>query len=248
MFPSVISLNSDNKRLLKYFILIFMVVALIWNWRYLSWAFNYGVIGDGVDYVAQKINPENALPILRYNPLASTNNTVPVISTLIVPGGDISQNNQGTAPVNVINYDYLSRPHIIEIPKISIKAPIMFSTSTNPKVFTSLLKKGTMHFPTSALPGQEGAVVILGHSSSPYWPKINYDWVFSDLNKLEKGDEVTIDFNGERYQYRVVNKYVLDKGGELKADLTKGENMLILVTCWPPGRNRQRLVVEGILQ
>jgi LPXTG-site transpeptidase (sortase) family protein len=231
---------SSRKRLVKYFLLLFALFFLIWNWKYISWVFNYNMISEGAEIVVDKINPENALPILKFSPLEG--NWPPASSSLASSG-------QVTSTIEfkeANSLDYLTGQHFITIPKLAVTAPIMFTTSTNQKTFLSLLKKGVLHYPGSALPGETGAVVILGHSSSPYWPKVNYDWVFSDLSKLEAGDIITLDFNGQKLQYKVVNKSVLNKGAELKPDLTKSKNMLELVTCWPPGHNRQRMVVEAI--
>jgi len=60
---------SSRKRLVKYFLLLFALFFLIWNWKYISWVFNYNMISEGAEIVVDKINPENALPILKFSPL-----------------------------------------------------------------------------------------------------------------------------------------------------------------------------------
>jgi LPXTG-site transpeptidase (sortase) family protein len=243
--------NKENKRLLKYFAILFLVAVFVFNWRYISFVFNYNVLGEGMDYVADRLNPENTLPILKYNPLvdnivSSTTSTINNQASSSTDLGNTLVPNNNVQPV--VSFDYLNQNHFIEIPKINIKAPIMFTTSTNQARFAALLKKGVLHYPTSALPNSEGAVVILGHSSSPYWPKINYDWIFSDLNKLSEGDNIYIDFDGQRYSYDVVKKYFLSRGAELHPDLTNSKYMVVLISCWPPGGNKQRIVVEAALK
>jgi sortase (surface protein transpeptidase) len=65
-------------------------------------------------------------------------------------------------------------------------------------------------FPDSALPGQIGQTIILGHSAPQNWPKRKYDWVFSRLNELEKEDDVIFNFNQKEYIYRVKSKKFLN--------------------------------------
>jgi LPXTG-site transpeptidase (sortase) family protein len=232
--------EKENKRLLKYFVVLFLVSAFFFNWKYISFFFNYDVLGESLNYVAEKANPENALPILKYNPLVDN-----IVVTTANPVTDVVVVNNNVQPV--INFDYLNESHYLEIPKLNLKAPIMFTTSTDTRTFAALLKKGTLHYPGSALPSQEGAVVILGHSSSPYWPKINYDWVFSNLNQLSPGDDIFIDFDGQKYQYKVTKADILLKGAELHPDLTKSKFVVTLITCWPPGGTRQRYIIEAEL-
>jgi len=99
-------------------------------------------------------------------------------------------------------------------------------------------------FPGSALPGQKGQTIIEGHSAPPGWPKIKYDWVFSRLNELEKGDEVILNFNHKKLNYYVTQKIFLNSGEEIAPkDLTNSENMLILISCWPPGKDIKRIAV-----
>ena len=153
------------------------------------------------------------------------------------------------------NYDYLAKDDyfykegIIEIPKIRIEAPVIFLEQTDKKDFEEALERGVLYYPNSALPGEEGSAIILGHSAPSNWPKINYDWVFNDLNKLETGDIIYIFFNYQRYNYKVRNKFFFDKGEEIPLpDLTNFKSVLTLLSCWPPGKDQKRIAVETVLQ
>lgn len=141
----------------------------------------------------------------------------------------------------------IDRPDGIEIPKLSLQAPLWFVQSVNPQDFQEPLKKGVAHFP-SALPGERGDAVILGHSAPPGWPRINYDWVFSKLNTLETGDEVYIIYNKKRYVYHVEGKMVLGAGqAEPNFATEQSPSKLVLITCWPPGINNKRMAVYASL-
>lgn len=105
-----------------------------------------------------------------------------------------------------------------------------------------------MLFPGSALPGEQGRTVLLGHSAPEGWPDVNYDRIFTELNSLIEGDEVYVYFNQREYVYIVRNKFFLDRGEELPQPLTNSQNMLILVSCWPPGKDLYRIAVEARLK
>jgi LPXTG-site transpeptidase (sortase) family protein len=132
----------------------------------------------------------------------------------------------------------------IEIPKIEVSAPIVLAK--NEKEVESQLKKGVVLFPGSALPGEKGATIILGHSAPPNWPKIMYDWVFTKLQYLQEGDEIFVYFNGKKYKYKVKEKVILKKGQEIPWK-DSSENFLVLISCWPPGKDVKRMAVRANL-
>lgn len=137
------------------------------------------------------------------------------------------------------------------IAKIQAKAPIMFavdSANTSPLYLKSYLERGVLFYPGSVLPGEAGKTIILGHSAPANWPKVKFDTVFSDLNKLTNDDEIQIDWAGQVYRYKVVDKVILARGDEVPDfALTNSENMLILISCWPPGKDYKRIAVAATL-
>lgn len=144
--------------------------------------------------------------------------------------------------------NYFEQENSIEIPAINITAPLLFTSQDETEYFKEYLKDGVLHYPNSALPGTQGAVIILGHSAPPGWPQINYDWVFNDINTLEPGDEIYVYFNNQRYVYKVTHKFFLEKGEEISSPpLTNSKPILLLISCWPPGKDRERIAVEAVL-
>ncbi len=131
-------------------------------------------------------------------------------------------------------------PDQLFIPKLQITAPIIEVLGNTQADFVLPLKKGVALYPLSK-PGQAGRAVILGHSAPPNWPKINYDWVFSRLGDLQEGDEIRIAYQGREYLYIVKNKLILKKGQLLP--LSESPQELVLITCWPPGLDYQRMAV-----
>jgi LPXTG-site transpeptidase (sortase) family protein len=128
------------------------------------------------------------------------------------------------------------------IPSLGVKAPLVEVASFEPKDFREPLKRGVALYPSS-LPGKKGRTIILGHSAPPSFPKINYDWVFSDLAKLKEGDEILINFNQKQYRYLVKGKKILKKGEPLTDFSDNSFSELVLISCWPPGIDYKRLAV-----
>jgi sortase A len=139
--------------------------------------------------------------------------------------------------------EFYEKEDSIKIPKIKISAPLIVVGKEDE--VKKALDRGVVLWPSSALPGEKGQVIILGHSAPPNWPKIKYDWVFSNLNSLEKGDEILIYFKKKKYVYRVEEKIFLNRGQELpKTDPEK--SVLFLISCWPPGKDFRRIAIEAL--
>jgi len=145
----------------------------------------------------------------------------------------------------LIKFEYSDKENSLEIPKIKVLAPLIFVESSDEKTLENALDRGVVHFPDSVLPGEIGQTIILGHSAPPNWPKIKYDWVFNYLNELTQGDEIFVYFNHKKFTYYVTKNFFLKKGEEPpKGDSLK--NTLILISCWPPGKDLNRIAVEAI--
>ena len=145
-----------------------------------------------------------------------------------------------------IEFEYSEQENSLEIPKIEVSAPLIFVEDID-KVYKTL-DRGVVHYPGSVLPGENGQTIILGHSAPPNWPDINYDNVFSRLNELEKGDEIFVYFEHQRFNYSVTNKFFLERGEEVPEYLTNSDNMLVLISCWPPGKDIRRIALEAKLK
>jgi len=137
-------------------------------------------------------------------------------------------------------------PDSLFIPKIGVQAPLIFSPTSSPEDIRATLKKGVLHYPDSALPSEEGETIILGHTAPDNWPKINYYHVFNRLNELEKGDEIFIYFQNKEYRYQVTKKFFVPEGAKVDyVPLTNSKFMVILLSCWPPNKGDQRIIVQA---
>ena len=96
----------------------------------------------------------------------------------------------------------------------------------------------------SALPGQQGNVVLSGHHNIA-------GEVFRNLVDLEPGDSVTLYADDRPYRYVVEDKFILkDKGEpeEIRRANARwigpfNDQRLTMVTCWPYSNNSHRVVV-----
>lgn len=122
-----------------------------------------------------------------------------------------------------------------------IKAPKMgLDTIVVEGATASALKAGAGHFPETPLPCEDGNVAIAGHRTTFGKP-------FADLEKLELGDEITLETPIGSCTYRVSTApFAVDPSEVWVADPTD-DARLTLTTCHPEGSARQRLVAQATL-
>jgi LPXTG-site transpeptidase (sortase) family protein len=132
----------------------------------------------------------------------------------------------------------------ITIPKINVHAPVAYEPSVVEANVQKALENGVVHYGNTAYPGQNGNLVIFGHSSNDWWEPGNYKFVFVLLDKLVPGDQFTIDYQSQRYTYEVTGSTVV-----LPTDVgvlnQTAEPTATLITCTPPGTSLKRLVVSA---
>ena len=137
------------------------------------------------------------------------------------------------------------------IPRINQNVPVIRVSSENlinrnwvglEKEIQTALQNGVVHYPGTALPGQNGNVVITGHSSYFPWDPGRFKDVFAILNDLVVGDKIIVYHNQKKIIYKVTEmKIVLPKDIEV---LQKTDwEQLTLITCYPVGTNLKRLIV-----
>jgi len=230
----------DNKKLIKILklaTLIYIASFLVINWNYVSWIFNYKEVSGLVE---DFFNPYPSIDAMAMDAYFYPNH-----SSLQVQNQP-SQISQTAVKTIEAKTDYTEKQNTIEIPKISITAPIVFSQSTDKSALMEDLDKGVVYYPGSVYPGQTGQIMILGHSAPAGWPKVKHDWVFSDLNNLEPGDEILIDLNNKQYTYIVKQKTIIARGAEVPT-YNSENGVLTLISCWPPGKDYQRISVQAEL-
>lgn len=104
------------------------------------------------------------------------------------------------------------------------------------------LKNGVIHYPGTALPGDNGNVVITGHSSYYAWDAGRFKDVFALLHDVKIGDRVVVYFNQKKFVYEV-NKIKVVASKDVDILGPTSSEQLTLITCTPIGTNLKRLIV-----
>lgn len=121
------------------------------------------------------------------------------------------------------------------IPKIQLKLPVYHGTEAK------VLKKGVGHIQNTAFPVGGGGThaVLSAHRGLPEAR------LFTDLDKLEKGDMFFIQVLDETLAYEVdqIKTVLPEDTGDLQP--SEEQDYVTLVTCTPYGVNTHRLLVRG---
>lgn len=135
---------------------------------------------------------------------------------------------------------------LVIIPKINVSAPVVYDVQTfNEQAVQKALERGVVHYGTTALPGQLGNNVIVGHSSNNWWASGKYKFAFVLLDKLEIGDTFILNYDSKRYVYEVTSKKVVDPKDTSVLSQNTTVPITTLITCTPAGTSLNRLVVVG---
>ena len=134
-------------------------------------------------------------------------------------------------------------PLRIEASSIGLFASVENPDSTSIAVLDESLKHGAVRYPTSARLGENGNVVLFGHSS--YLPVVlNQAYkTFDGIQKLRSGDVVTVYSSDAAYTYRVRTVLKQSAAGNDGIPLAVAGRVLTLSTCDSFGAKTDRFVV-----
>ncbi len=217
--------TERDKILLKLFLFVFLICIVVLNWSDLSWFMN---LQTAPRLISQRI--QEFIPERRQDEETKT----------------FEEKEEEEKVV------YCERDEVV-ISSIGVTAPIVETTGTTEGEYRAALDRGVVRFPEGAYPGEKGLLVLLGHSAPPGWPDINYDRVFTEIDKLKEGDKVEVCHNNKLSVYTVVNeeigKQVYGVGEDVPL-LYPGENKkeLVLMTCWPPGSSANRIGIRAVVK
>ncbi len=228
-------MNKKQKEFTKVFIFLYVVAFILINWNDVSWIFNYREVG-GLVYDFFHPYQDSSLLV---NADTSINN--------LVHTNPMAPDPQVRA-AKAQSFPYTDKENSLEIPAIGLQTPLVIGQATDNDSLMKDLDKGVVYYPGSVFPGENGQMVILGHSAPPNWPHIKHDWVFSNIENLNAGDAIVLYFDNHQYTYVVVDKAIIPQGQDVGANsLVANNNVLTLVSCWPPGKNYKRIAVEAKL-
>ncbi|MFC4652978.1 class C sortase [Lactococcus nasutitermitis] len=124
----------------------------------------------------------------------------------------------------------------ITIPQIQVRdIPIYHGDAE------STLAMGVGHMQQTSLPigGLNTHTVLAAHSG-----RVN-NTLFTNLDKLQKGDVFYIHTFNLELKYQVINIKIVNPNQVGSLSIVKGEDLATLVTCYPTGINNKRLLVTG---
>ncbi len=152
----------------------------------------------------------------------------------------INKNNtENKNEINPINTDFG-----LVIPKLDINVKVI--KNINPydaNIYQKALTQGVAHAQGSALPGETGNIFIFSHSSENFYDAIRFNSIFYLLSKLIIGDSITLYFEGNRFDYKVIEKKIINAEEISYLSPKSDKSSLTLMTCYPPGTNFKRLIV-----
>lgn len=165
-----------------------------------------------------------------------------------VPEGN-KNTNIAVVEEKKIEPEKLSR---ILIPALGIDAVLIFpeegfAGDANNFVEANL-DNGVVYYPNGVLNLLKENISFFGHSSSIH-PMAEYARVFVNLDRLKTGDEIILLAENEepiKYKVTVEPTIIPANDGEIVRP-DKGEGLITLVTCWPPGTTSKRMYVMGQL-
>lgn len=132
------------------------------------------------------------------------------------------------------------------IPKIGASAKVFANVNpSNQEEFLPILAQGVAHAQGTVFPGITGNIYLFAHSTDNFWNIGRYNAIFYLLKDLVPGDEVVVFYQNKRYDYIVSRSEVVspEDVSHIVDAQNKGEETLILQTCWPPGTTFQRFLV-----
>jgi sortase A len=204
-------------------------------------------------FAAMQLRDLNAEAASAQAGIAGELTATPVIRSVVLPGGHTPPTaSEGARP----NYDEVParlRPQVeqqfalpaiastqtpaqatrITISAIDVDAPVVQGDGWEQ------LKKGVGQHIGSADPGQVGNVVFSAHNDI-------YGEIFRHLDRLEAGDEVTVQTPRQSFTYRIEGWQIVEPTEVSVMDPTS-EPTLTLISCYPYLVNSERIVVTATL-
>lgn len=135
-----------------------------------------------------------------------------------IPNPEFIENNDETQQVLKQAEEYIA---VLEISSINLRIGLYDKNSKQNNV-----NKNVKVLDESDMPDvNNGNFILAGHSGHS---KIAY---FNNLKKLTKNDVAYVYYNSEKFSYKLVNQYEVDKTGKAKIIRNFNRKILTLITC-----------------
>jgi len=162
------------------------------------------------------------------DPLASARGAA-TTTTTAAAGTEVPQSQPVVPPRDAYAPEPVQEIGVIEIPKIGLRHRVFHGITMRN------IDLGPSHWPGTALPGENGNTVFMGHRVTKTHP-------FRRIHELVPGDEVRFDIAGVQTTYVVTGSRIVTPK-QLEITLPTPTPTATLFACHPPGSARQRYVV-----
>ena len=127
---------------------------------------------------------------------------------------------------------------------INLDVAVVDPTTTDVNALDNDLEQGAVRYPTSAELGENGTVLIFGHSS--YLPVVYHQYykTFDGIQNLKEGDIISVYSGDKEYRYAVTGVKIVDANQDI-IDLPNDAPHLTLVTCDSFALKTNRFVVTA---
>lgn len=164
------------------------------------------------------------------DPLGSARRTAQSTTTSTEAAASTPQATPVVPPRDAYAPEPVQEIGTIEIPKIGLHHRVFHGITMRN------IDQGPSHWPGTAMPGENGNTVFMGHRVTKTHP-------FRRIHELAPGDEVIFTVGGIRTVYAVTDSFVVTPK-QLEITLPTSTPTGTLFACHPPGSARQRYVVR----
>jgi LPXTG-site transpeptidase (sortase) family protein len=139
------------------------------------------------------------------------------------------------------------------ISKINLDVPLINSKYKNEVDFTQWnfdeeLENWVVKYPTTSEPWSDGNTLFFGHTSQEWRQKNPYWTVFSRMPELDQWDEFKIIRNGKLYEYKIVEKIIVNPSkvnSQYQKYQESWSDFITLMWCYPLWRTDKRMMVTA---
>ncbi len=173
----------------------------------------------------------------------------PVALSATVPSGEVQGQSVDFTNANVW-YPAMPQKHVVTpVNSYTISIPKLRIAEATVLIGTDDLSESLIHYGGTGLPGEFGTAVVFGHSTLPqFYNPTSYKSIFSLLPTLNKGDEISVSYDGVQYRYEVYEMIVVEPTDVTVLEQRFDDSYMTLVTCVPPGTYWKRLNVKTKLK
>mgnify|MGYP003380768009 CR=1 FL=1 len=154
-------------------------------------------------------------------------------------------------PANIIvdpsDTSTITKDDRLIIPKINVDVPIIWTANAaDQNSLNDAMTKGVAWFniqQAHSRPGENGNLVLSGHSSNDWLDQGDYKFIFAPLEQMKVGDTFYVNYQQKRYIYKITTTKVVAPTDVASLATDGKKPVATLITCTPLGTALNRLLV-----